>query len=88
MINKLDIFFENLGVSEVNVVIEILPDDIPETDEELMVELTQAMPAEQQRIRDNARRVKVVIQANDNPGGTFEFADFVQNLYHRVVSLV
>ncbi|XP_014663002.1 PREDICTED: G-protein coupled receptor 98-like [Priapulus caudatus] len=53
--------------------IKIMPDNVPETDEEITVNLISVQPANQ-KLRENARQVKVVVRENDAPGGSFQFS--------------
>ncbi len=70
--------------------IEIKHDDVPELEEDLLVQLYRVTPPEKQRLRAGADRVKITVQENDNPGGTFEFGDTMMEDYtlevtkHRV----
>ncbi len=67
--------------------ITVFPDDIPEADEELLVTLQHVSPSDTQHLRQGATQVKVIIDENDNPGGTFEFASFMQSSYTVEVSI-
>ena len=58
-----------------------MADDQPETEEELTVQLYRVTPQATQRLRPGADRLKIVIQENDNPGGTFEFSTTMQDAY-------
>ena len=73
--------FMLIGQSQADIVIEIRPDNVPETDEELMVTLTRAEPAETQKLRAGATAVKIVIVENDNPGGIFQFSQSMKTHY-------
>ena len=66
--------------------IEILADDIPEMDEELTLTLTKVTPEITQKLKAGATEVKILIRENDNPGGTFQFASFMQMSYTLEVS--
>ena len=61
--------------------IDILPDDLPELDEEFTVTLTQVAPLETQRLRPGATEVKVIILENDNASGVFEFGEEMKTSY-------
>ena len=70
-----------------NIVFEVLPDDLPETEEEMTLTITEVTPAESQRLRPGATEVKVIIEENDNPGGTFQFAPYTPVLFTVQVML-
>ena len=74
-------------MSETNIVFSILPDDIPELDEEFTVTLTKVEPANTQRLRLGAKERKITISENDNPGGVFQFSEDEQLSYEIRVSL-
>ena len=63
------------------ITLEILPDDLPETDEELTVTLTRVEPDNTQMLRQGSTEVKVVILENDNAGGVFEFGSEALKFY-------
>ena len=52
---------------------EILSDSIPETAEQLTVQLVSVEPQLTQRLHPGAQQLQLVIAENDNPGGVFEF---------------
>lgn len=60
--------------------IEIMPDDVPETDEEMTVTLVSVQPANQ-KLREHSRQVKIVIRENDAPGGIFQFSSHMNDSY-------
>ena len=66
--------YYSLGQAETTLTVEIMPDDVPETDEEVTVQLYRVTPQATQRLRPGADRIKITIEENDNPGGTFEFS--------------
>ena len=70
-----------VGQASGAIVIDILSDDLAETDEFLVVLLTKVTPEDTQRLRPGAARITVVISENDNPGGTFEFGLGVEQSY-------
>ena len=72
-------------MSETDVVITIMPDDIPELDEELTITLTSVKPPTQ-RLKPGATTRKLVISENDNPGGIFQFSEDLAQSYTLVVS--
>ena len=73
--------FVTTGRSETNIVLQIHPDDIPETDEEFVVHLTLVNPNDTQRLIPGASRLSVTILESDAPGGTFQFAPNMQSAY-------
>ena len=73
-----------------NIVFEVLPDDLPETEEELTLTITRVEPQDTQRLRPSATQVKVRILENDSPGGLFQFGPETQGQYtiqviHRTI---
>ena len=69
------------GQSRANILLEVLADDTPETDEEVTLTLTQVEPVETQRLRPGAIQKVLVVAENDNAGGVFEFASTVEPSY-------
>ncbi|XP_069137444.1 adhesion G-protein coupled receptor V1-like isoform X2 [Argopecten irradians] len=69
------------GKSDVTLIILIMPDDEPELEEVVMVNLTHVTPTDTQRLKDTASYVEIKILENDNPGGTFQFAASMQSSY-------
>ena len=69
------------GQSAGAITLEILADDLPETDEELTVTLTRVEPDKTQMLRQGSTEVKVVILENDNAGGVFQFGSEAQRSY-------
>eukprot|EP00058_Branchiostoma_floridae_P024219 XP_002609709.1 hypothetical protein BRAFLDRAFT_102479 [Branchiostoma floridae] len=63
------------GESLKNISIEILPDDIAETDETFTVELQSVVPSSTQKLKPGFETVNVVIEENDDAGGIFSFSD-------------
>ncbi len=61
--------------------IRVFPDEIPETDEQLLVTLDGVAPPRTQRLRPEASRVLVTVQENDNPGGIFQFSSAAEDSY-------
>lgn len=81
-------FFRSAGQATYDIVLEVLPDDEPETDEVVQVILTSVSPSNTQRIKASARQVWVRILENDNPGGTFSFIETMQKEYIIRVSFL
>lgn len=69
------------GMSLSEIIITVLPDDEPETDEVLSVTLTSVEPPETQRLRPGASTMQIIILENDNPGGTFQFSPLMLDSY-------
>ncbi|XP_068693739.1 adhesion G-protein coupled receptor V1-like isoform X3 [Montipora foliosa] len=67
-----NVVFEE-GHDEVNISIEIKPDDTPEVAEVFTVNLVNVSGVD--RLQAGADKAQVTIAENDNPGGTFEFKD-------------
>ncbi|XP_022110249.1 G-protein coupled receptor 98-like isoform X2 [Acanthaster planci] len=61
------------GIARTQIVLEILPDDLAETDETMVVQLYDTQPASQ-ILRQGDTEVVVTIRENDGPGGYFEFS--------------
>ena len=76
------------GSSVTYIVLMILPDDIPELNEEMTLTLTSVDPAGTQRLRAGFTRKSVVIGQNDNPGGVFQFEASEPLTYSIAVSLI
>ena len=74
-------------MSETDVLIIILADDIPELSEELTVTLTGIEPIATQRLKPGATIRKLIISENDNPGGTFQFSDSLEPSYTLEVKM-
>lgn len=74
-------------MSETSFIISVLPDDIPEIDEQMALTLTGVEPSATQRLKQGATQRMVVIKQNDNPGGVFQFAESDPLLYTLTVSL-
>ncbi|CAH1797156.1 unnamed protein product [Owenia fusiformis] len=70
------------GESTAEIVIQIMPDEIPETDEELIVTLTSVEPSGTQKLRLDSIQVRVTIKENDNPGGVFQFSGSMLSGYN------
>uniref|UniRef100_A0A1I8J347 Cadherin domain-containing protein n=1 Tax=Macrostomum lignano TaxID=282301 RepID=A0A1I8J347_9PLAT len=69
------------GQTSADLVFEIKPDDVPELDEDLTIQLTDVAPAGTQRLKTNYSSIVLKIRANDNPGGVFSFASFMKEHY-------
>jgi len=80
------IFLQPAGSSVTSIILTILPDDIPELNEEMNLTLTSVEPAGTQRLRSGYTRRTVVIAQNDNPGGVFQFEPSQQLSYTLSVS--
>ncbi|XP_071506649.1 adhesion G-protein coupled receptor V1-like [Diadema antillarum] len=61
------------GESKQSLVVEIMPDDLAETDETFVIELYDVYP-ENQLLREGDSTASVTILENDGAGGTFEFS--------------
>ena len=62
------------------IIIDIIPDDLAETDETFGVELYDVFP-ENQLLRVGETLATVTILENDNPGGSFEFSSSTAGPY-------
>ena len=69
------------GQSAGAITLDILPDDLPETDEELTIVLTKVEPVKTQRLLPGSTEMKVVIMENDNAGGVFQFGAEAETSY-------
>ena len=69
------------GQSAGAIILQILPDDLPETDEELTIVLTKVEPIKTQRLRTGSTEMKVIIAENDNAGGVFQFGPEAETSY-------
>ncbi|XP_066273052.1 adhesion G-protein coupled receptor V1-like isoform X1 [Branchiostoma lanceolatum] len=63
------------GESLKNISIDILPDDIAETDETFTARLQRVEPSSTQKLKPGFDTVNVVIEENDDAGGIFSFSD-------------
>jgi len=76
------------GSTETNITLTIMPDDIPELSEEMILTLTAVQPTGTQRLKTGYTARKVIINQNDNPGGVFQFDAGEQLSYTLTVSKV
>ncbi|XP_038076858.1 adhesion G-protein coupled receptor V1-like isoform X2 [Patiria miniata] len=61
------------GIARTQIVLEILPDDLAETDETMIIQLYNVQPGSQ-ILRQGDTEAVVTIRENDGPGGYFEFS--------------
>lgn len=71
----------NSGESTVNITLEVLPDDAPERDEEILLSLDSVEPGGYHRLTDLRTTVKVIVMENDGAGGTFQFSTDMKSSY-------
>ena len=65
--------------------VTVMPDEIPELEEEITVTLTSVSPSDTQRLKVGSTEIKLVILENDNPGGTFQFSPVMRSAYELQV---
>ncbi|KAL3865782.1 hypothetical protein ACJMK2_043137, partial [Sinanodonta woodiana] len=69
------------GMSQTMISLNIMPDNIPELNETILINLTKVEPADTQRLKVGTSQRRVVIRENDDPGGTFQFAATMMTSY-------
>ena len=62
------------GQSRADIALSILPDDEPETTEQVTFTLDKVEPSDLQRLNPASHQVTLYIRENDKPGGTFQFS--------------
>nr|XP_006812422.1 PREDICTED: G protein coupled receptor 98-like protein isoform X1 [Saccoglossus kowalevskii] len=68
------------GVSSASLSVHVVVDDIPETDETVIITLDNIEPSSQ-RLRSGFETAEITILENDNPGGVFEFSSVTSGPY-------
>ena len=63
------------GSESATLSLRILPDEIPELDEEFTIKLKNARPTDSQRVSLENSLIRIIIRENDNPAGEFEISD-------------
>ncbi|XP_041376199.1 adhesion G-protein coupled receptor V1-like [Gigantopelta aegis] len=61
------------GISEIDLIIYVKADNIPELDEVMTITLVSVTPLNTQRLRPGATVANITVRANDNPAGVFQF---------------
>ncbi|XP_061172919.1 adhesion G-protein coupled receptor V1-like [Saccostrea echinata] len=69
------------GSSATLLLITIMPDNIPELEEEITVTLTSVSPSDTQRLKVGSTQTTIIILENDNPGGIFQFSSTMKTSY-------
>ncbi|CAK8694047.1 unnamed protein product [Clavelina lepadiformis] len=77
-----DVVIIPAGKKRTNITLFILPDNLPELDEEILIRLDSIEPSNQ-KLRRSSSEKRVFINENDSPGGVFTFS--TQSTSHYVI---